>query len=186
MSVRSDVLLWANRVTQRAADCPPNTLLEIKADATIEDAQEAFHKIARTGHPDLHRASLTPEELELVTSAYARVAGAYQEFRSKRMQTTRMRALRDELPARKTPSEPNLPLAKPGLPGVDSSTPPGGTPSMNSKALIYYRKVEMALRRGDVRGAALQMKMAIAADPGSSFLRSALAEIQAEIAKAGS
>jgi hypothetical protein len=43
----------------------------------------------------------------------------------------------------------------------------------------------MSLRRGDLSGAILQMKMAIAADPSSQFLRSAIVEIQAELAKKG-
>lgn len=183
MSLRSDVLLWANRTVQRPSDCGAHVLLEIQSDANIEDAQEAFHKIARTSHPDLHRASLAADELELVTSAYARVAGAYQEFRSKRMATTRMRALRDELP----PADgSHAPRGKPALPGVDANAlRPIGTPNMNSKALLYYRKAETALRRGDLKAAVLQIKMAIAADPSSAFLRTALGEIQLEMAKPG-
>ncbi|MDQ3368251.1 MAG: hypothetical protein M3680_22735, partial [Myxococcota bacterium] len=60
---------------------------------------------------------------------------------------------------------------------------PPGAAAMSSKALIYYRKAELALRRGDLRGALLQLKMAIAADPQSTFLRSALSEVEAEVAK---
>jgi len=54
---------------------------------------------------------------------------------------------------------------------------------MNGKALVHYRKAEMSLRRGDVRGGLLNIKMAIAADPQSSFLRSALIEVEAELGK---
>ena len=61
--------------------------------------------------------------------------------------------------------------------------PAGGAPRMNSKALIYYRKAELALRRGDLAGAVLQLKMAIASDPQSAFLRSALTEVEAEVTK---
>ena len=61
----------------------------------------------------------------------------------------------------------------------------GGSGQMNGKALIYYRKAEMALRRGDLKGALLQMKMAIAGDPQSQFLRTALVEIQTELGKSG-
>ena len=67
MSVRSEVLLWAQRIIARGSGTPAHVLLDVKSDASFEEAQDAFHKIARTGHPDLHRASLTPEELELVT-----------------------------------------------------------------------------------------------------------------------
>jgi len=174
---------------------PPHQLLELKIDATIEQAQDAFHKIARTSHPDIHRSGLTPEELESVTLAYSRVAGAYQDFRSQRMQTSRMRPIKDATPipipgvtAAKPTSAPGaarppggqLPTLSPT--GTPTSAGGGASGSMNSKALIYYRKAELALRRGDLKGALLQMKMAIAGDPQSAFLRSALTEIEAELA----
>ena len=98
MSVRSEVLLWAQRIVARGTTTPAHVLLDVKIDASFEEAQDAFHKIARTSHPDLHRASLTPEELELVTSAYSRVAAAYQDFRVKYTQTTRIRPLKDDPP----------------------------------------------------------------------------------------
>ena len=80
MSARSDVLLWAQRVVGRK-DATPCQTLDIPPGAGPEAAQQAFHKIARMAHPDLHRRTLTPEELELVTTAYARAAAAYQELR---------------------------------------------------------------------------------------------------------
>jgi len=182
MSLRSDVLLWAVRISGRPRDAPAHVLLDIKIDATIEEAQEAFHKIARTSHPDLHRSSLSPEELEQVTDAYARVAGAYQDFRTKRAATTRMRPLDGAAaPGTAGPASDKIPAQKPPSSGHSLAN----AANMNSKAQIYYRKAEMSLRRGDVSGAILQIKMAIAADPGSTFLRSALVEIQAELAKKG-
>ena len=211
MSLRSEVLLWAQRIVARGTDTPAHILLDVKIDATLEDAQEAFHKIARTGHPDLHRASLTPDELELVTTAYARVAAAYQELRAKQAHTPRARALKDDPPApRKTPSSdrmaPLRPQTKPGDPtppkptsgvqpiqrsrtmqgtgvAASSQSAPGAPAPMNSRALIYYRKAELCLRQGDLKTAVLNMKMAIAGDPQSTFLRTALAEIEAELAK---
>ena len=175
MSALSEVLLWAHRINGKK-NAQPHQILEIKADATLEDAQTAFHKIARIGHPDLHRSTLSEQDLEIVTLAYSRTAAAYQEFRTQRMSTSRLR-----------------PVAS-GVSGIADSkprpaTPPGGSPSasaaqsMNSKALIYYRKAELALKRGDLKGAILQLKMAIAADPQSPVLRTALAEVEAEVQK---
>jgi hypothetical protein len=192
VSTRTDVLLWAQRILALSS-APPHQLLELQIDASIEAAQDAFHKIARSSHPDIHRSGLTPEELESVTLAYARCAGAYQDFRSQRMQTTRMRPMRDMPP---TPT-PGAPPAKPAAPTPTASKPAGSpVPSasqvtsgagssgqMNGKALIYYRKAELALRRGDLKGAMMQVKMAIAGDPQSTFLRGALVEIEAELAK---
>jgi hypothetical protein len=60
---------------------------------------------------------------------------------------------------------------------------PGATAAMSSRALLYYRKAELCLRRGDLRDAVLQLKLAIASDPQSVFLRSALAEVEAEVGK---
>ena len=71
-------------------------LLEISEQSNSQEVQEAFHKIARTAHPDLHRHGLDADELELVTSAYAAVAGAYQQMRTACMQTTRMRPVKPD------------------------------------------------------------------------------------------
>jgi hypothetical protein len=170
VSVRSDILLWAQRtVAKKGAQA--HQLLDIDAEADLDEAQAAFHRIARMAHPDLHRTMLTPEEHELVTLAYSRVTGAYQDFRSQRMQT-RPKPVRDEAA---------------GIPVPDAAPPPptvsGASGAMTSKALVYYRKAEGALRRGDLKGAILQLKMAIAADPVSPMLRTALGEVEAEVSK---
>ena len=185
MSTRTDVLLWAQRILALTS-APAHQLLEVTIDASMEQAQDAFHKIARSSHPDIHRSGLTPEELEMVTLAYSRCAGAYQEFRSQRMQTTRMRPMK-HVPSPAIPGVTPSPTSKAPTAPVPSAAQvtggAGGSGQMNGKALIYYRKAELALRRGDVKGALLQVKMAIAGDPQSAFLRSALVEIEAELAK---
>lgn len=178
MSVRTEVLLWAQRIASKKGE-PPHVLLEIRRDAGLDEAQAAFHKIARQAHPDLHRNTLTPEELETVTVAYSRVAAAYQDFRTQRLHTARLRAIADADAGVKVQAPaPTRPITDP--PPVGGAT---AATSMNSKALVYYRKAELALRRGDLRGAVLQIKMAIAADPQSAFLRTALAEVEVEVGK---
>lgn len=181
MSALTDVLLWAQRVVARqgATACQ---ILEIPAGSSPEVAQEAFHKVARMAHPDLHRRTLPADELELVTTAYARAAAAYQELRGVRSTTARIRTTRD--PDGRTPVSGEIPI-----PAIASKTVPppiaavAAGPEMTAKALLYYRKAELALKRGDLRGAVLQLKMAIASDPQSQFLRSALAEVEREAAK---
>jgi len=145
-------------------------MLEVSADATLDVARNKFHDIARTSHPDLHRTTCTKDELELVTTAFALVAAAYQQFRSQTMSTTRMSPMaRDKEKAETGPTDR---LAE----------PPVG-PQMTSKAIPHFRKAEQALKRGEIAAGMLHMKMAIAADPASKFLRTALTEIQAELAK---
>ena len=249
MSSRTaEALMWAQRIVRKKGS-PPHELLEIPANATAEQIQEAFHKIARTAHPDLHRHGMNADELELLTSAYATVAGAYQAMRT---QTQRMRVVKpDELakvnappvgpqraappppiadpePAAPPPGSPLARMAQAGPPRqharagtsppqartapiptqprtapiptqprtapiptqprtapipVTPAAPTGSGQHISPKALVYYRKAELCLRRGDLKGAVLQLKLACAADPTSSFLRGALAEVQAELAK---
>jgi hypothetical protein len=186
MSTRTDVLLWAQRVLSRGPGASAHQILEIRPDATVDQAQTAFHRIAKSAHPDLHRTTLSKEEFEQVTLAYARAAGAYQDFRQQAMQ----------LGKRAQATTP------PGIAGIrpfgTSSTPPTGEPAaapradatapradaqMNGKALIYYRKAELCLNRGDFKTGLLNLKMAIAADPQSTFLRSALAKVEEELKK---
>lgn len=181
MSVRTDVLLWAQRVVARK-NAAPYMILEISATAGLDVAQEAFHKIARIAHPDLHRTTLTADELELVTTAYARAAAAYQAFRASAGKTTKIPALEQQpSTAAATIPVPNAPASSRAV--AVTERPVNPAQAMNSKALIYYRKAEMCLRRGDLTGAVLQLKMSIAGDPQSPFLRSALAEVEAEVKK---
>ena len=208
MSTRSELLLWAQRVIARKT-APAHEILELPATAAPAQAQEVFHRIARTSHPDLHRKGLTPEELEMVTSAYAITAGAYQTMRTQTMQTTRMKPIEAgspersgqtppsgaaTVPTRPTPV-PTRPTPVPtratptSPPSTVPVTPAGPAPSgntsqsMSPKALIYYRKAELCLKRGDLKGAVLQIKLAIATDPASGFLRTALAEVELEVRK---
>jgi hypothetical protein len=181
MSVRADVLLWAQRVIGRQG-ATPHQILELAPGSGPEAAQEAFHRIARMAHPDLHRRTLPPEELELVTTAYARAAAAYQELRGPRTATSRIAAIRDAGQTVPTTTViPTSPASNKAVGVPDEPAPP--SQMMSSRALIYYRKVELALRRGDLTGAVLQLKMAIASDPQSAFLRSALVEVEAEVRK---
>ena len=187
--MRANVLLWAQRVIARKG-APAHQVLEIAADAGVDVAQEAFHKIARLAHPDLHR-SLTAEELELVTTAYARAAAAYQEFRTTKTSTARIRQVREpgSSPAIATTTviptsaAPNKAVAVADEPAPAAPAPVPAAQAMTSKALIHYRKAELSLRRGDLTQAVLQLKMAIASDPQSTFLRTALAEVEAEVGK---
>ena len=176
MSSRSEVLLWAQRIIAMKKTSQPHQLLGIKADAGVDVAQEAFHAIARMAHPDLHRNGLPADELEMVTKAYSIVANGYQQFRNQVMATARMKpAVAADGSRAKTDSIPATPS------GLNAAT--GAAGAMSSRALVYYRKAELCLKRGDLRGASLQLKMAVGTDPASQFLRTALHEVETEARK---
>jgi hypothetical protein len=175
---QQELIDWATRVVHRA-DPQPYQLLEIKEESGLDAAQAAFHKVARNAHPDLHRNTLSAEQLELVTSAYAKVAGAYQDFRQMALQP------RQQLPEIKGAyGVRNMP-PPPVVEEPVAPQPGGPVGQMNGKAMLHYRKAESSLRRGELKAAVLQLKMAAAADPASKFVKLALAEVMAELAKSG-
>ena len=176
-SSQASLMMWAQRICS-SRGAPPYQLLEIAKNATFEDAQTAFHKIARIAHPDLHRNALTHEELEMLTTAYAAVANAYETYRRMSLGSQpRIQPIKVESTA--PPPTQRVPVTPSGAAAI----PPGAAQQMSPKALVYYRKAELALKRGDLKSAVLQMKLAIATDPQSAFLRTALAEIEAELHK---
>jgi hypothetical protein len=68
-------------------------------------------------------------------------------------------------------------------PGTGTTRAPGETtkPPVTSagiRAQSYYRKAQQALARGDLGGALFNLRLAVAADPGSAHLRVALAEVE--------
>jgi hypothetical protein len=189
MSARTDVLLWAQRVLARKT-APPNQILEIAANADLGAAQEAFHKIAKLAHPDLHRTTLSHDELEQVTAAYSRAAAAYQEVRIHKLPgspSSKIRALRPEgptvLPTAPIPTKASHTKTISIPPPLGDDVPVNPAHAMTGKALIHYRKAELCLRRGELIAAVLQLKMAIVSDPQSAFLRTALSEVEVEVAK---
>jgi curved DNA-binding protein CbpA len=56
-------------------------------------------------------------------------------------------------------------------------------PTLGARALAFYRRAEASLRVGDVAGALLNLRMALAAEPGSQFLKDAIAEAQARLSQ---
>src|SRR5262249_20156787 len=127
-----------------------------------------------------------PDELELVTTAYARAAAAYQEIRVRcqRQSAAKLRPVRNASDPALVPPPAGAKLPETAPPASASSVGPlGPLGSMTAKAQLYYRKAELCLRRGDLSEAVLQLKMAIASDPHSTFLRTALAQVQSELGK---
>lgn len=188
MNTKDELLAWAKGILAKGTTAPPHELLKVRAGADPSAASDAFMALARVAHPDLHRGALTETEFDQLVLAYSRVAGAYQELRSPRRSGT---TANPPMGLARTPTTPPLNVARTGtstmmpppMPRADAPAAAAPGAPMNSKALVYFRKAELALNRGDLRGAILQLKMAIAADPQSPMLRTALAEVSAELAK---
>ena len=69
-------------------------------------------------------------------------------------------------------------------PPAQAARPAGAAPAgprLGARALGFYRRAQAALRVGDVAGAILNLRMAVAAEPTSAYLRQALADAQAHL-----
>jgi DnaJ domain len=218
----SDALTWARRWARRE-DATDYELLEVSRGASLEDVRQAYHRLARLAHPDLHRTTLSAAQLEEVTVAFARVGNAYATL-SARLRKAAARPMTPPSPPRPTPpAAPPSPAptpattpattrpaptraAAPTVPAAASrvsrpalafaATPAAPTPpapaqqdapaatlpigpanAMSPRALVHYRRAELSLRRGATAEALLHLRLAVATDPHSSFLRRALAEL---------
>ncbi|MBK7533889.1 MAG: DnaJ domain-containing protein [Myxococcales bacterium] len=69
--------------------------------------------------------------------------------------------------------------SSPSRTGATAPLPIGPANAMSPRALGHYRRAELAMLRGNSTEALLHLRMAIASDPQSSFLRAALAELEA-------
>ena len=190
-----EVLIWARRWARRP-DAAEHEMLEVSAVATMDTVRSAYHKLARFAHPDLHRTTVSAAELEEITESFARVSNAYSVLSAR---------LRQQAQKKVTPPEPSFPSHAPPRParapapavtervssavpqspasvarpasslGPSSST--GPATGLSSKAMLHYRRAELCLRRGELVEARLHLKLALASDPTSTFLRKALEEL---------
>lgn len=199
----SSIMSWVLSIEAKLR-LPPHELLGVASDASELDVQDAFHGLARVTHPDRYRHMLTEPQLDRLTRAYARVADAYAQMsgRSRRaVAPTTTAAGPGNTTAHRVATPPRgVPTAVAGAaagagasrspsastPSTDSGASPlaEAAKSMNSKALVYFRRAENALSRGNLRDALMQLKLAVASDPKSQMLRRAITEVEVELKKA--
>lgn len=197
-----ELVQWLNEVEPVADARGKFDWLEIPPTASSTAIQDAYHHIARTRHPDLFR-TLDPKTLDRLVRMYGRVTAAYADLKDPEKCAAYLRELRGPKPQSiPPPPRTGVPPPRPAPittpPAVASEQVPapskpasGSQPmprvqrdgaidpasAMNARALTFYRRAEGAQRTGDKAAALLQIKMAIAADPKSTFLRAALAEL---------
>jgi hypothetical protein len=90
------------------------------------------------------------------------------------------------------PTEPPSTLTPPPMRAEPTGTTPPPAPrprtsttnaTLGARSLGFYRRAEASLRVGDVAGALLNLRMALAAEPTSQFLKDAIAEAQQKLKK---
>jgi curved DNA-binding protein CbpA len=199
-----ELVAWLHQVEPIADQRGKFDWLEIPPTASSTAIQDAYHKIARTRHPDLFR-SLDPKLMDRLVRMYGRVTAAYADLKEPEKCAAYLRELRGPRPQTTQPPSSlvhpltaNTAARLTAAAIAPASTPPAREPepaaaaaaqprtrtgpidpaaTMNARALAFYRRAEGAQRTGDKAAALLQIKMAIAADPKSTFLRAALLEL---------
>ncbi len=171
MNKAIEVMTWVMRL-EATPTASPHAILGVAVTASADDIQLAFYNAAKTAHPDRFRAVLTAPQMDRLTRAYSRVTEAYGIL------TGRIRR-----------------SAVPGPANASTTTPrPATTPTptelgaqlaqqMNHKALPYFRRAEVAFANDDAKAAGLQLRLAIAADPTSAYLRRVLHELESATKK---
>jgi len=188
-----ELVAWLNEIERTAEQRGKFDWLEIPPTASATAIQEAYHAIARTRHPDLYR-QLDPVLLDRLVRMYGRITAAYADLKEPEKCAAYLRELRGPRPQTAPPGNaPVMSRAEISNPrAAPITTPPAASEpaarvdrdgalepahQMNARALAFYRRAEGAQRTGDKAAAVLQLKMAIAADPKSTFLRAALMEL---------
>jgi len=180
VSAAAAVMSWVMHVEANAR-AAPHELLGVPPTATPEAVQAAFYAVAKQSHPDRFRNLLTPPQLERLTRAYSRIADAYATLGGR---VRRNAATATSIGAQgSSPGVASAPGAMPVFRAVKPATIPpptsnnSGQTQMNAKALPYFRRAESAFATNDLTNARLQLRLAIAADPSSAYLRRVLAEL---------
>ena len=177
------LLAWLRRTAPRFDVMGPFELLELSPTDDEARIQDAYHAIATTRHPDRFRGKLAPADAELLMTVFGRISGAYALLRDP--------AQRQKLVPRRSGAlaaqRPTPPAGTTTSPAGASATPSTGTPvaprPIGPKAKSYVRRAEAALDAGDAASALLNLRMAVAAEPGSRELRQLLADTEANLKK---
>jgi curved DNA-binding protein CbpA len=147
----------------------------VRADATADDVQSAFHAFCDTFHPDRH-IGRPADEREALGAVFRRGTEAFQV-----LSDPALRARYDEqLATAPSPRPPRIsfsPLSRP--PSSRSAAPPALEDAVRSpSARPFARRAEELVRKGDLRQAKLQLVMANHMDPDNEALESALRDVE--------
>lgn len=165
---------------------------------------QAFHRLADAAHPDRWRFELPAAELTRLVRAYSRVTLAYATLRERNAAERARRAAEPApvpsrtitlprtqtsplppAPGHATPPRTSPPRTSPPGPAVPRTvTQQAGAAGVDAtaRADAYLAASEAALGAGDLAGAQLNLRLAVASAPGAAKYRQALADLDRIIA----
>jgi len=185
MNKAIDVMTWVMRL-EATPNAKPHEILGIAETAGADDVQLAFYNAAKQAHPDRFRTVLSPPQMDRLIRAYSRVTEAYgiMTGRIRRSAVAPAPASTSTATPRPGPAGGSpTPARRPATPTTPAELKAELAQQMNNKALPYFRRAEVAFANDDAKAAGLQLRLAIAADPTSAYLRRVLHELEAATKK---
>lgn len=145
------------------------TLLRIEDSANADDVRKAFHDFAMRYHPDRY-AGAEVEKQERAAAIYRRGAEAYRVLTDREL-----RRRYDELLAKGTLryEEPKSSTQRPGS---------GALEVKNMRARPFFQKALEQLKTGDLKGAKLNLALALNHEPDNILLQAKLEEVKQKLA----
>ncbi len=188
MNKAIEVMTWVMRL-EATPTASPHAILGVAATASADDIQLAFYNAAKKAHPDRFRAVLSAPQMDRLTRAYSRVTEAYgiMTGRIRRSAVVPVPANASTGTPRPGPASgsatPATPARRPATPTTPAELEAQLAQQMSNKALPYFRRAEVAFANDDAKVAGLQLRLAIAADPTSAYLRRVLHELESATKK---
>ena len=145
-------------------------LLQVDPGATADEVQRAFHAFALRYHPDRF-ATDVPEKQERAATIYRRGAEAYRVLTDREMR----RRYDDGLTrGQRRYEEPSVGTNRPPAPG-------GVMEVKNMRARPLFQKALEQMKRGDWKGAKLNLSLALGYEPENPLLIAKMGEVKAHL-----
>jgi hypothetical protein len=145
--------------------------------ARVSNAYAVLSAKARRNRPAMTATSAPATEAPARTTAAPPAPAAAPPAPTAAPRPTAPRPTAAPPPQARDPKRTVTPHAEKLAPGDKPSLPIGPANAMSPKALGHYRRAELAMLRGNATEALLHLRMAVASDPQSAFLREVLAQL---------
>ncbi|MCB9596285.1 MAG: DnaJ domain-containing protein [Sandaracinaceae bacterium] len=150
------------------------TLLRVEETASADAIREAFHAFALKYHPDRF-AGAPDAKRERAAQIFRRGAEGYRILLDPPMRAKYDKAMHGGKMRLTAEDERTEELAK--------RSQSGGLGVRSAKARPFVTKASMAMKKGDLKTAKLNLKLALTHEPGNSLLEARLAEVERQLQK---
>jgi len=161
-------------MTDRLDQLDYYTLLRVESNATADVIRDAFHVFALKFHPD--RFSGAPEEkAQRAAQIFRRGAEGYRILLNPATRNKYDKGMREGRLRLTAEDERREELKKRSI--------SGGVSVRSHKARPFVTKAQQAVKKGDLKGARLNLKLALMHEPGNALLEARLADVEKKLQK---